>query len=172
MNITVGKLTKFATDNVETILCEIASFGMKITTKKRQFSQKSVKIFPRLMTSSWRHNDNQKNFSHSLMHIPILYLQGVGLEFTLSIMVLELTSAQNGYKMTQKLSVVCIYLSMYLCIYLSRNSELLYSSPAKKSQFISKLIRLYSKPVVIGEKFNGESFKKVPETLQSFLYPL
>ena len=45
------------------------------------------------------------------MHIPILYLQDVGLEITLSIMVLELTSAQNGYKMTQKLSV--IYLSIY-----------------------------------------------------------
>ena len=50
------------------------------------------------------------------MHIPILYLQDVGLEITLSIMVLELTSAQNGYKMTQKLSVI---LSMYVSIYLS-----------------------------------------------------
>ena len=76
------------------------------------------------------------------MHIPILYLQDVGLEIILSIMVPELTSAQNGYKMTQKLSViyVCMYLSMYVSMYLSRNSELLYSSPAKKSQFISKLI--------------------------------
>ena len=72
------------------------------------------------------------------MHIPILYLQDVGLEIILSIMVPELTSAQNGYKMTQKLSV--IYVSIYVCIYLYRNSELLYSSPAKKSQFISKLI--------------------------------
>ena len=52
LDITVGKLNKFATNNVETILCQIASFGVKITTKKRQFSQKSVKIFPRLMTSS------------------------------------------------------------------------------------------------------------------------
>ena len=51
------------------------------------------------------------------MHIPILYLQDVGLEITLSIMALELTSAQNGYKMTQKLSV--IYVCMYVCIYLS-----------------------------------------------------
>ena len=51
------------------------------------------------------------------MHIPILYLQDVGLEITLSIMVLELTSAQNGYKMTQKLSV--IYVSIYVCIYIS-----------------------------------------------------
>ena len=50
------------------------------------------------------------------MHIPILYLQDVGLEITLSIMVLELTSAQNGSKMTQKLSV---YVSIYLCIYVS-----------------------------------------------------
>ena len=75
------------------------------------------------------------------MHIPILYLQDVGLEIILSIMVPELTSAQNGYKITQKLSV--IYVSMYdyvSTIYISRNSELLYSSPAKKSQFISKLI--------------------------------
>ena len=45
------------------------------------------------------------------MHIPILYLQDVGLEITLSIMVLELTSAQNGSKMTQKLSV-----SMYVSV--------------------------------------------------------
>ena len=63
---------------------------------------------------------------------------------------------------------------MYLSIYLSRNSELLYTGPAKKSQFISKLIyiRIYSKPVVIGVKFNEESFKKGLETLRSFLYPL
>ena len=45
------------------------------------------------------------------MHISILYLQDVGFEIILSIMVPELTSAQNGSKMTQKLSV--IYLSMY-----------------------------------------------------------
>ena len=51
------------------------------------------------------------------MHIPILYLQDVGLEITLSNMVLELTSAQNGYKMTQKLSV--IYISIYLSMYVS-----------------------------------------------------
>ena len=58
------------------------------------------------------------------MHIPILYLQDVGLEITLSIMVLELTSAQNGYKMTQKLSVyVSIYLSIYLCMYQLQNRK-------------------------------------------------
>ena len=55
------------------------------------------------------------------MHIPILYLQDVGLEIILSIMVPELTSAQNGYKMTQKLSV--IYVSMYLCIYQLQNRK-------------------------------------------------
>ena len=57
-----------------------------------------------------------KIFLHSLMHIPILYLQDVGLEITLSIMVPGLTSAQNGSKMTQALSV---YLSSYLCMYVS-----------------------------------------------------
>ena len=51
------------------------------------------------------------------MHISILYLQDVGFEIILSIMVPELTSAQNGYKMTQKLSV--IYLSIYLSMYVS-----------------------------------------------------
>ena len=51
------------------------------------------------------------------MHISILYLQDVGFEIILSIMVAELTSAQNGSKMTQKLSV--IYLSMYVSIYIS-----------------------------------------------------
>ena len=51
------------------------------------------------------------------MHIPILYLQDVGLEIILSIMVPELTSAQNGYKMTQKLSVsLSIYVFMYISI--------------------------------------------------------
>ena len=51
------------------------------------------------------------------MHISILYLQDVGFEIIISIMVPELTSAQNGSKMTQKLSV--IYLSMYVCMYVS-----------------------------------------------------
>ena len=54
------------------------------------------------------------------MHISILYLQDVGFEIILSIMVPELTSAQNGSKMTQKLSVI---LSMYLCIYQLQNRK-------------------------------------------------
>ena len=47
------------------------------------------------------------------MHISILYLQDVVFEVTLSIMVPELTSAQNGYKIAHKLSVY-IYIYIYI----------------------------------------------------------
>ena len=55
-------------------------------------------------------------------------------------------------------------------MYLSRNSELLYYSPAKKSQFTRNLyVRIYSRPLAIGVKFNEELFKKGLETVRSFL---
>ena len=103
------------------------------------------------------------------MHIPILYLQDVGLEITLSIMVLELTSAQNGYKMTQKLSV---YVCIYVYIYPGIQSSSIVALPRSHSLSRNLYVRIYSKPIVIGVKFNEESFKKGLETLRSFLYHL
>ena len=47
----VGKLIKFATYEVKVILGQTASFGSKIAIRKRPFSQNTLKIFPRLMTS-------------------------------------------------------------------------------------------------------------------------
>ena len=108
------------------------------------------------------------------MHIPILYLQDVGLEINLSIMVPELTSAQNGYKMTQKLSVIYLYIYLYIYVYIypGIQSSSIVALPRSHSLSRNLYIRIYSKPVVIGVKFNEESFKKGLETLRSFLYPL
>ena len=59
---------------------------------------------------------------------------------------------------------------MYVYIYPGIQSSSIVALPRSHSLSRNLYIRIYSKPVVIGVKFNEESFKKGPETLQSFLY--
>ena len=119
MDITVGKLNKFATNNVETILCKIASFGVKITTKKRQFSQKSVKIFPRLMTSSGRHNDTQKisQIAYDTFQSYIYKMWGSKLFYLLWFPIL--LRHKMGLKWPKNYQYLCIY----VCIYQLQNRK-------------------------------------------------
>ena len=82
------------------------------------------------MTSS-RDENVIKLFLNSLINSSNLYLQDLGSEIALSIMVQEFTRLQNG---ALSVTPVYIYLSIYLCMYRCLHQTLLVRGLASLSQ--------------------------------------
>ena len=116
------------------ILSVITFSGHKIDFKSGNFRKNRVKKWP----TWWRHQDMKTSsiyFSHSLNNSPNNYLQDLGSEIALYIMVQEFTRLQNG---TFSVTPVYIYLSIYLCI--SHKTKGCDIWPPLKSQFAKRFL--------------------------------
>ena len=78
-----------------------------------------------------RRKRHQIIFSNSLINSSNLYLQDLGSEIALSIMVQEFTCLQNG---SLSVTPVSIYLYMYVCMYRCFTSNFVYIGVASESQ--------------------------------------